>query len=200
MKIIEFFGMPRAGKTEQIQKLSSYLNKQGINHLIITDREIEKEIGIPLEEAFEYNILFFNKILEKLLLAKHSKQYDLIILDRGFLDGEVWFNIEYKQKNLSDAEKEIANQYLEILKRYVDVGIFMLVDPKTAIKRHENKGEIGKSDNYVLNNYIKELHQEYLRLKSKFQNINKILLLDGNKSIEDLHLKIKNKLQQENII
>jgi len=200
MKVIEFFGTPRAGKTEQINRLVSYLNEKGIKHLVIIDREIEKEINVPLEQAFEYNILFFNKILEKLLLTKHGKQCDLIILDRGFLDGDVWFNIEHKQKNLSDYEKEIAKQYLGALKRYIDVGILMLVNPNITIKRHESKGEVGKADDYVLKNYIEGLYKEYLQFKDKFQGDSKILILDGNESIEDLHNKIKDKLQGGGII
>lgn len=200
MKVVEFFGMPRAGKTEQINKLSAYLTNKGIKHLIITDREIEKDVNIPLEAAFEYNIVFFNKILEKLLSAKHKGEYDVVILDRGFLDAEVWFNIEHKQNNLSDYEKEIANKYIEALKRYIDIGIFMVVDPTITIKRHENKGEIGKADDYVLKNYIEGLHKEYLNLRDKFQVNEKILLIEGEEAIEALHSRIINKLQRENII
>jgi len=200
MRVIEFFGMPRAGKTEQIIRLSSYLKEKGIKHLIITDREIEKDINIPLEAAFEYNIVFFNKILENLLSAKHSGKYDLVILDRGFLDGEVWFNIEHKQNNLSDYEKETANKYIEALRKYVDVGVFIIIDTTLTIKRHESKGEVGKADDYVLKNYVEGLHQEYLNLKKKFQNDQRILLLEGHESIEDLHSKIINKLRQDDLI
>jgi len=200
MKVIEFFGMPRAGKTEQINKLSFHLKDRGINFLVVTDREVEKEIDIPLEEAFEYNTLFFSKILEKLLSAKYSKKYDLVILDRGFLDGEVWFNVEHKRKNLSDREKELADQYLESLRKHIDVGIFMLVDPEVTMARHERKGEVGKADDYIFKNYIESLYLEYLRLKDKFRNDGKVLVLDGNENIEELHSKIMNKLQQEEIL
>ena len=202
MKIIEFFGMPRAGKTEQINKLSLYLRDKGIRHLVITDREVEKEIDIPLESAFEYNMLFFNKIQEKLLSAKRSKKYDLILLDRGFLDGEVWFSVEHKQKRVSDSEKKTADKYLEPLRNHIDIGILLLVDPKVTRARHKSKGETGKADDYVLNNrsYIEELYQEYLRLKDKFRNDSKVLILDGNESTEELHFKIKDKLQKESIL
>ncbi len=56
MKVIEFFGMPRAGKTEQISRLSNCLKEKGIKHIIITDREVENEVNIPLEQAFDYNM------------------------------------------------------------------------------------------------------------------------------------------------
>ena len=194
--------MPRAGKTEQINRLSSFLNEKRIKHCIIKDREIDKEISIQLEAVFEYNLVFYNKILEKLISAKYSGDYDIVILDRGFLDGEAWFNLEHKQGKISKSEKEMANFYLENLRKYIDMGFLILIDPNLTVTRYKNKGEIGKKT-YSLKdyrNYMKKLHQEYLRLKKKFRNDKKVVLLDGNKSIGDLHLKIKKKLQEKGII
>ena len=103
MKIIEFFGTPRAGKTEQINQLTRYFDKLGMKYRVVTDRKIEKEINIPFEEAFEYNLIFFNKIFEKIQILK--KECDIIILDRGFIDAEAWINIEHQQGNLSDIDR-----------------------------------------------------------------------------------------------
>lgn len=202
MKVIEFFGMPRAGKTGQINILSSFLRKKGINHYIITDREIDKEITIPLEATFEYHILFCNKILKKLILAKRSRKYKIIILDRGFLDGEAWFNLEYKQKKLSKSEKDTILRYLEALKKYVDISFLMIVDSDVAVTRYKNKGEIGKKKYNLKDyrNFMENLYKEYLHLKNKFKRNGKVIFLDGNKSIKDLHIKIKNKLQEKGII
>ena len=200
MKVIEFFGMPRAGKTEQINKLSLYLKEKGISHLIITDREVEKEIDVPLESAFEYNMLFFSKIFEKLLFAKQNKKHKIVILDRGFLDAEAWFSVEHEQKRLSDHEKRTAEKYLEPLRNNIDVGILLLVDPKVTRARHESKGETGKADDYVLGSYLEELYREYLRLKDKFRNDSRVLILDGNETSEELHSKIKDKLQKEGVL
>lgn len=191
MKIIEFIGMPRAGKTEQINRLSNRLGNQKIKHLIITDREIEKEINVPVTKAFEYNILFYNKILDKLLTAIHSEKYDFIILDRGFSEADVWFNSEYKQGNLSKEEKELSLNYLKNLRKYIDVTILMIVKPEVTIKRHKEKGETGQSDDYVLNNYISGLYEEYQLLKTKLEKHDNLFVIDGNDPIDLIEAKIK---------
>jgi len=198
MKIIEFFGMPRAGKTEQVNKLIKYLIFKKIKYRVITDREIEKEIKISCEKAFEYNLLFFKKIFEKIQETKK----DVIILDRGFIDGEVWFNVEYKRNNLSESEKEIGLKYLkELEKKYISFGIFIIVDIDTTFKRHEKKGEFGKGDNYAMNkSYIEDLYNEYLLLQEKLKLRNNILILDGNKSIEDLGLEIRESFKRRNFL
>lgn len=200
MRVIEFLGTPRAGKTEQIKMLVEYLQKKGVEVLVVTDREIEKEIEIPLTEAFEYNLLFFNKILEKLLNAKHSKKYDLVILDRGFIDGEAWFNIENKQKNIKDLDKELGLSYLKRIQEYVDLGIFMIVEPSITIERHEKKGETGKADDYVLKTYLEGLYKEYLQLQDRLKDNQKILIINGREPRGDTHLKILGKIYDNLII
>jgi len=200
MKVIEFFGMPRTGKTEQIKNLSNYLKNKKIRHFIITDREVEKEINIPFERAFEYSLLFYNKIFDKLLHAIQSKKYDLIILDRGFLDSGVWFNIEFKKNHLTQEEKNIADDYMRKLRQYIDFGILFIIDTKTALERHEKKGEKEKSDEYVLNNYFHQLGYEYASLKDKLKNNKKILIIEGIKSKEEIFSMISNSLEQKQII
>jgi len=196
MKIIEFFGTPRAGKTTIITRLSNHLNQLEIKHKIITDREIEKEINIPFEKAFEYNILYFNKVFEK--IHNNNEDYDLIILDRGFTDASVWFEVEHKQNNLSSEDKKTALDYFGALKdKYIDIAIFMIVEPKTTFVRHKQKGEQGIADDYVMNeDHITNLHNEYLILNEKYKGDNRVLILDGKRPIEVLEFIVKSKVNE----
>ena len=63
---------------------------------VVEDRDIEKEISIPVENALEYNTVFFAKILEKML----NSRAEIIILDRGLHDAPAWFIIEYFNKKI----------------------------------------------------------------------------------------------------
>jgi len=191
--------MPRSGKTEQINKLGSYFSKKELKYLVITDREVEKEINTPINQAFEYNLRFYKKILEKLLDAQNRK-FDILILDRGFSEAEVWLNVEFKQGHLTEIEKEKALEYIEGFKNHINLGIFMIVPPIVTKKRHKKKGESGKTDDYVLNTYLEELYKEYLKLKEKLKADNKILVLDGEESVKIIGEKIKNKLVKMKIV
>ena len=186
MKIIEFLGTPRAGKTEQINRLSRYLNKLGIKHKIIIDREIEKEINTPIEKAFEYNLLFFNKIFEK--IQEFKEEYEIIILDRGFIDAEVWINVEHQKGNLSDIDRIKFLDYMDLLqKKYINLAFFMIVDPETTFLRHEQKKEQSVADDYIMNKeYINNLHKIYLRMADYYRTNEKVIILDRKESIEFL--------------
>lgn len=196
MKIIEFLGSPRAGKTEQITRLAKYFEKLGIKYGIITDREIEKEISVSFEEAFEYNLIFFNKIFEKMHALK--KECEIIILDRGFLDAEAWINVEHKRENLSRIDRIKILDYLDLLqKKYVDLAIFMMVDPKTTFVRHEEKKEQSNADDYAMNKeYINNLHEIYSSMANYHKTNEKVFLLDGKESMEFLESSIISKINK----
>jgi len=77
--------------------------------------------------------------------------------------------------------------------------IFMIVEPPITLGRHEKKGESGKADNYVLRTYIEDLHKEYIQLKEKMKENQKVIVLNANESIEMLHLRIKDRLHEEKV-
>jgi thymidylate kinase len=195
MKTIEFLGMPRAGKTEQIERLSRYFSKKKVSHRIITDRQVEKEITCPPEKAFEYNMLFFKKILEKVKAAEQDSQLAVLILDRGFIDGQIWFDVEYERGKLSKEEKKKATGFLRPLqKKYVDLGILMMISPSLTFQRHERKGEHSLTDDYVMTEeYVNGLYYAYQSLKNKLAKKKNILILDGTLDMDELEKMIRKK-------
>ncbi len=200
MKAVEFFGMPRAGKTQQIKRLSSYLKKKKIKHLIITDREVEKGIKVPFEKALEYSLVFYNRIFDKMINAIHSDKYDLIILDRGFIDSGMWLILENKENHLNNEDKVIAESYMRRLRKFVDFGIFFMLDTKTALERHEKKGEKAEADEYVLKGYFNKLEGEYKILASKIKDNPRILIVSGLEDAKETHNDIISKLIEKKII
>ena len=176
MKVIEFLGMPRAGKTQQIKMLSAFLRKKKIKFYVITDREVERGIKVPFEKAFEYSLVFFNRIFDKMINAIHSKKYEIIILDRGFIDSGMWLSLENKENHLNQHDKDIANNYMRRLRRFIDFGILFMLDTKMALERHRRKGEKVEADNYVLKGYFHKLEGEYEILSSKIKDNSRILV------------------------
>lgn len=192
--------MPRAGKTGQIKMLSAYLKKRKIRHLVVTDREVEKGIKVPFENAFEYSLVFYNRIFDKLGNAVHSKKYDLIILDRGFVDSGMWLNLEHKENHITREDKNLAESYMRRLRKFVDYGIFFMLDTKIALDRHEKKGEKVEADEYVLKGYFNKLEGEYKILASAIKENSKILMINGLESAEKTHKRIIDVLTEKKII
>lgn len=194
MKIIEFLGSSRAGKTEQIKKLSKYFTKLNIKHKVITDREIEKEIKVPFEDVFEYNLVFFNKIFER--IQEFKTDCEIIILDRGFLDAEAWINTEHQRGKLSDVEMIKFLDYVGLLqKKYLNLAFFMIVEPEITLLRHQKTEEHSSADDYIMNQeYIEHMHKVYLKMMEYHKEDKHIIFLDGNNSLEHLEALIVSKI------
>jgi len=181
--IIEFWGPPRSGKSEQIKLLKKLYHMMGKTVEVIEDREIEKEINIPPEKALEYNTLFFMKILEKML----DSQSEIIILDRGFHDMPAWYIIEHFNKKITEEQLGVLISFCEIWQKFIDLAIFIDIDFKTSMLRHKNTGVTGITDDYVINKeYLSLMRKAYDMLKIKYSTHN-ILFLDGRKEMMQLH-------------
>ena len=136
-----------------------------------------------VENALEYNTVFFAKILEKML----NSRAEIIILDRGLHDAPAWFIIEYFNKKISEEQLGTLIQFCEIWQRFVDLAIFIDIDFKTSMLRHKNTGVKGTTDDYVINKeYLSLMKKAYDMLKIKY-SAHKILFLDGKKDMMQLH-------------
>jgi len=186
--IIEFIGLPRAGKTEQTERLSRFFESRKKKVRIITDREIEREIKFKPEDSFNYNLDFFRIIDMKIRKAKE----EIIILDRGFIDGLAWTYNEFELKNLNKSEFDELYDYLSSSIEQIDYGIFIKISKKSLIQRHKKKGEKGKSDKYVLEErYLNGLIKSYEKLENELENSKKVLVVDGELAPEEIENKIK---------
>jgi thymidylate kinase len=200
MKIIEFLGTARAGKTEQIRLLRKHLEKKKLKVGIIEDRDIEKHVRCPLDLGFEYNMIHFNLVFQRMI--ELSQTHDVIILDRGFTDAKVWFDVEKKKKHASSEQHKFACEYMKFLEnRYVHFKILLHVEPKTSLERNETKGEISATDDYCMNEiYLTQMYKAYQPIKKRLFKEKNSIVLDGNDDLMEIHKKILKRLKDNKII
>jgi len=118
-----------------------------------------------------------------------------------FLGTSHGFDIEGDLGHLSRVEKVMGLEFLKPLERHIYFGVFLVVDPETAIKRHMQKGETGTTEYYVLKpDYIERLYREYLKLEEKFKNDERILIIDGHEPVEVVHSRIMGRLFERKIL
>ena len=101
--VIEFCGSPKAGKSSCINSLSMFLRRNNIRNIVITERGAI----CPIKNKFDpyFNVWAGCSALAKFseILTNNSKDYDVVIMDRGFFDAVCWF---YWQTTLSELEQE----------------------------------------------------------------------------------------------
>ena len=195
MKIIEFLGDGRAGKSTQVKLLLNYLKDKGLKVKTISDREILNKINISYEKAYEFNMCQFKAIKE---FIENNLDQDVIILDRGFTDAEMWFNLKHNVNEMSKEQRDQGIKFAkEMREKYFDIGFVILLEPELSLKRHQATEERDTGDNvWYTMDFLNALHGAYLKFLPKYEKDLKIFVLDGTKSVEENFAVVKGDVEK----
>ena len=181
MKVVEFLGMPRAGKTTAIEVAESYLKKEGAR--VRTVYEGARVCPLDKSDRFNYHSWSFHNTVNRILEARLD-HYDYILVDRGILD-HMAFLRAIKENCLTDTL--ITKKYYESFLDLQDFEILFLVSPEEAIKREsKNKPFVGRVFNQP---FLERLKESYEGVVEYFEYYKRnITRINGN---DDLSLNLE---------
>jgi len=169
-KIIEFFGLPRTGKTSSIRAIKKYISNQGFSVDSVVERASICPIKDKLSPVFNYWTTF---ALMKEYFESADKNIQFLLADRGFLDALVWIHYNSIKHN----NEIMDNYFFEILntkffENVVFKSYFFSAEIETVLDR-EFESHIIKKEGTILNNkiltgYLKSFSELYPSLKQKF--------------------------------
>ncbi len=178
MKVIEFFGMPRAGKTTGIETLETSLKHAGKRVRIICEGAricpIDKE-----DNRFNYHSWSFHNTINNLIEALQMR-FDYVLVDRGVLDHIAFIRaLEGTSQRAIDAEK-----YYSSFLGLQDKEVFFNLDPNLAIERERvHKPILGRVFN---TSFLNALQQSYSGVIKEFTKRGRdIMLIDESQSYEE---------------
>ncbi len=159
MKVIEFVGMARAGKTTQVNLLKSYLESKGFAVTVLTDRERALSLHTPPSEGLAYTLAFFVAAIET--YYESLPKADYLLIDRGFYDATVWADVHFKLGDISQEECIALQTTFKPLTKLVYKTFYFKVPINVALARHE-KTEHQPVDDVAMNNtWLKALEDSY---------------------------------------
>ena len=134
--VIEFCGSPKAGKTSCINSLDLFFRRNKFRTRVLTERASICPISSKHDPYF--NIWTVSSAIAELaeVLANHSKDYDIVILDRGIFDALCWFNWLLSQERMSE-DFEPIEKYLTMRKwlSLIDLIYVFTTTPEESLKR-----------------------------------------------------------------
>ncbi len=177
MKVIEFAGMPKAGKTTAINIAESYLKKQKKNVRIIY--EGARISPLSKEDRFMYNAWSFHNTANRILEARLNK-YDFILIDRGVLDH---FAFSRAIEHLCpDYNIDAALDYYSMFANLEDYVFLYMLRPEEAIRREKKHNPFLGS---VFNiDFLKKLYSSYQSLYESVRIQKEMVLFDGSKPLD----------------
>jgi len=175
MKAIEFFGMPRSGKTTGIEIVESYFKQKGAR--VRTVYEGARVSPLDKSDRFNYNSWSFHNTTNRILEARED-HYDFILIDRGILDHLAF--LDAIQSQCEGKDLEATAQYYKQFRDIQDIELFFTVEIDEAIRREvKHKPFIGR---VFQRDFLEGLERAYQTTVSEAQRTRKIRTIDGNKS------------------
>ena len=203
--VIEFTGTPRTGKTTIINALSDFFKKGGFNVCVVEELTSSYIYKNKLSKEWKnagYSIGEINKrimwmSLNELRLAIECNIYDIIIVDRGISDRQVWNYIRFKSGDFTtDKYNKLREVYEENAKKLIDMLVITSASPNECIKRDFRTCISLEKRNFITVKNVKCLNNAMRDVKPIFEkNVSKIVMANtDSRSIDSILLSVTNEV------
>jgi predicted NUDIX family phosphoesterase len=211
--IIEFAGVPKAGKTTTVSQVQGFLKRCGFR----VETIIESASFCPIRDKkhFNFNIwtacTTLSQILEKTQEPPSPTDPDILFLDRGLFDSLVWLTIMEKWERIRKAERKAVEDFLMLgdWRKRISGVVVMTASPQDAMQREQGNlpvvgnGSIMKVD--VLQQMLDSTRDCIKRFQGRFtiHEVDTSAALGGNAAktandVAELVLSfVENELEEE---
>jgi len=185
MKLIEFVGMPRSGKSTQAELLRKALEVRGKTAIMLGDRERMAQLSVPPQESLAFALAFYGQLLDAYYRYKDQAEY--LIVDRGWSDAAVWADVYRELKTITEAEAGALAECYGRFARMATATVCMDVSADVALRRHGETLHEDVDDVAMNPEWLAALSAAYARRKPGFTNP---VDVDGTLPPEDAHVRI----------
>ncbi len=190
MKLIEFIGMPRSGKSMQAELLKKTLEAAGKSVLLLTDREHMARLSVPPQESLAFALSYYGQLLDS--YYAHCGKADVMIIDRGWSDVRVWADVYRAMKVVTEDE---ARSLVGCFGRFSGLStavVVMRLAPEISLERHRTALH-ERVDEVAMNpEWLEALSEAYETHRSRLMNPFDV---DGRLTPEDAHARISDFLE-----
>lgn len=139
--VIEFAGVPKAGKTSTISQLQTFLKRCGFRVKVVVERASVCPIVDKRHSTFNVwtACTTLSQILENTQEPPRPDDPQVLILDRGTFDAITWFTMMDRLSRIRTEDRQVIERFLllpEWRKRLIGV-IVMMVSPEEAMLREQ---------------------------------------------------------------
>jgi thymidylate kinase len=185
MKLIEFVGMPRSGKSTQAELLKKELETRGKSVLLLTDREHMARLAVPPQESLAFALSYYGQLLDSYYTYKDKA--DVMIIDRGWSDVAVWADVYRAMKVVTEEESDALVGCFGRFARLATAVVVIRLAPEVSLERHRATLH-EQVDEVAMNpDWLTALAAAYETRKSQFTNP---LEVDGTQEPEEAHAEI----------
>jgi predicted NUDIX family phosphoesterase/thymidylate kinase len=215
--VVEFAGVPKAGKTTTLGQLHAFLKRCGFR----VETVVERASVCPIRDKKHSNFNVWTacttlaQLLEKTQIPPRADDPDILILDRGIFDSLCWLRMMEQLSRLKKTDLDAIDSFLRLddWRKRISAVFVMTASPEDSLERERGylpvegaKGSVMNAE--VLKKTLATTQQTAERLASEFR----LFVIDtsseefrGNpqrsaEKVADLTLQVIDEQLQEEIL
>jgi predicted NUDIX family phosphoesterase len=153
--VVEFAGVPKAGKTSTLNHVYSFLRRCGFKCEVV----VERASVCPIRDKrhFNFNIwtacTTLSQLLEKTQNPPRENDPDILFLDRGVFDAICWLSLLEKLSRITPPDMQKADDFFLIDDWTARVSgvVAMSTSPTDALKREQGLLPVEGSGGSIMN-------------------------------------------------
>ncbi len=178
--VIEFCGSPKSGKSSSINSLDLFLRRNKFRTKVLTERASV----CPVKKKYDpyFNIWTVCSAVASLseILSNNSKDYDVVILDRGIFDAICWFSWLLKEEHFDEKNYKSIMSFLTMnrWRSVIDLIYVFTANPQVSLEREyanlltRKMGSIMHPE--ILESYNETISEIVSCYESKFKKVEQI--------------------------
>jgi len=176
--VIEFAGVPKAGKTTTITHVQAFLKRCGFKTEIV----IERASVCPIKDKKHVNFNIWTacttlaQLLEKTQTPPRPDDPQILILDRGIFDSLCWLRMMERLNRLRNEERKIVQAFLEVSdwRERITGVILMTVSATDSMSREQGLLPVEGGQGSIMNSEVLQQMADVckntaIEMKDKFQ-------------------------------
>ena len=185
--VIEFAGVPKAGKTSTLSHVQTFLKRCGFR----TDVVVERASVCPIRDKKHANFNVWTacttlaQILEKTQNPPRPDDPQILFLDRGIFDSICWMTMMEQISRIRQDERKIIQKFLTIdeWRRRISAVFVMIASPQDAMKREQGVLSVEEIEGSIMNpkilKQIKDVNEQYVEQLGRDFRIFSVNTSDG---------------------
>lgn len=153
--VIEFAGLPKAGKTTTLNHVQAFLKRCGFRVEVV----IERASVCPIRDKKHSNFNIWtacttlSQILEKTQSPPRPDDPDILILDRGIFDAICWLTMMEQLARIRKQERKTTERFLLIddWKKRLSGVFLMTAEPEDAMEREKGYLPVEEATGSIMN-------------------------------------------------
>lgn len=187
--LIEFIGLPNAGKSALIKKLGHRLYLEGcLNQAIRRDKGIPGEF-IHRENYYDRELLILTETISEMIRCQDSSLADVVFIHRGPWDAIAFFESLVKFNAVSKTKARAGIWLAKSDTSRVDYLVLVEIRPEISLARGSPPSQDSTIRQDLVNDptFLEILSQSYQELKEDLKKklSDRFLILDGTRPVEE---------------